>query len=124
MEKNTISIFMIIFTSFFLMVGCNVGSASEPTQTPAETATLTSIPLTVTATVTPTATLTPTPTVTSTPTLGIGSSEVNPKDGMLMVYVPEGEFLMGSKDDDPEASRMKNPNIKYTWMHFGFTKPR
>jgi eukaryotic-like serine/threonine-protein kinase len=35
-----------------------------------------------------------------TPTLGIGSTMVSDKDGMTMVYVPAGEFLMGSTDAD------------------------
>ncbi|HQP09372.1 MAG TPA: bifunctional serine/threonine-protein kinase/formylglycine-generating enzyme family protein [Anaerolineaceae bacterium] len=33
-----------------------------------------------------------------TPTLGIGSTLVREKDGMKMVYVPAGEFTMGSND--------------------------
>jgi len=46
---------------------------------------------------------TPTPTPTAippTPTqaLGIVPTQVSPKDGMTMVYVPAGEFLMGSID--------------------------
>jgi serine/threonine-protein kinase len=42
------------------------------------------------------------PTSAPTPeaTLGIGSTMVSPVDGALLVYVPEGEFLMGSEDDD------------------------
>jgi formylglycine-generating enzyme required for sulfatase activity len=36
------------------------------------------------------------PTVTPTPELGIGSIMVSEKDGMVMVYVPFGEFTMGS----------------------------
>jgi serine/threonine protein kinase len=36
-------------------------------------------------------TLSPTP----QPTLGVGSTKVREKDGMTMVYVPAGEFLMG-----------------------------
>jgi serine/threonine-protein kinase len=36
------------------------------------------------------------PTPTLTPTLGIGSTQISPKDSMVMVYVPAGEFLMGS----------------------------
>lgn len=35
-------------------------------------------------------------------TLGIDSTMVNPVDGAEMVYVPAGEFLMGSEDDDAE----------------------
>ena len=117
MGKNKISIFMIIFTSFFMMVGCNVGLASEPTQTPTETATLTPIPPTATATVTPTATLTPTPTVTFTPTLGIGSTQVSPKDGMVLVYVPEGEFLMGSTEADIDKVMAQCSNCKRKYFN-------
>ncbi|MEW6405550.1 MAG: hypothetical protein AB1649_27470 [Chloroflexota bacterium] len=29
--------------------------------------------------------------------------QISPKDGMVMVYVPAGEFLMGSTTDDPDA---------------------
>jgi serine/threonine-protein kinase len=62
-----------------------------------ETATETITP-TVTKTTTPTktATLTPTP----EPTLGIVSTLINAMDGAEMVYVPAGEFLMGSEDAD------------------------
>ena len=43
---------------------------------------------------------TPTPTITSispTPTLGIGSTMTG-EDGMTLLYVPAGEFTMGSED--------------------------
>jgi len=50
-------------------------------------------------------TLTPTP----TPTLGIGSTRVSPTDGMILLYVPEGEFLMGAADSDPDATRPEKP---------------
>ncbi len=45
-----------------------------------------------------TATSTPQP-PTPTPALGIGSTLVREKDGMVMVYVPAGAFLMGEADD-------------------------
>jgi formylglycine-generating enzyme required for sulfatase activity len=59
----------------------------------------------------------PTPTITSTPslaptprpTLGIGSTQVSPADGMILLYVPEGEFLMGSADSDPDAAPQEKP---------------
>ena len=41
-----------------------------------------------------------TPTLTATPSLGIGSTQVSSKDGMVLVYVPAGEFLMGSTEAD------------------------
>lgn len=51
-----------------------------------------------------TETLPPTKTSTITPTpteaLGVGSTQVNKVDGAEMVYVPAGEFLMGSSAED------------------------
>jgi formylglycine-generating enzyme required for sulfatase activity len=46
---------------------------------------------------------------TEAPSLGIGSSQVSQIDGMRMLYVPEGEFLMGSSADDPELSDDETP---------------
>jgi formylglycine-generating enzyme required for sulfatase activity len=47
-----------------------------------------------------------TPSATSTPILDIGSTLTREKDGMVMVYVPEGPFTMGSNtgsnDQRPE----------------------
>ncbi len=34
------------------------------------------------------------------PVEGIGRTKVNPIDGMVLVYVPAGEFLMGSEDEE------------------------
>jgi formylglycine-generating enzyme required for sulfatase activity len=51
---------------------------------------------TLTYTSTSTDTRIPTITITPTPEIGIGSTWVRPVDGMTMVYVPEGEFEMGS----------------------------
>jgi eukaryotic-like serine/threonine-protein kinase len=47
-----------------------------------------------------TPTANPTNTPMAEPSLGIGSTIVNPVDGAVMVYVPAGEFLMGSEDED------------------------
>ncbi len=35
--------------------------------------------------------------------LGVGSIKIREKDGMEMVYVPEGRFTMGSNNNDPDA---------------------
>ncbi|MFC2063621.1 SUMF1/EgtB/PvdO family nonheme iron enzyme [Chloroflexota bacterium] len=51
----------------------------------------------------------PSPTFTPTPVLQIGSTWERPVDGMLMVYVPEGEFKMGSADSDLLALNNEKP---------------
>lgn len=80
------------------------------THTPTPTHTLTPTPtLTFTPTPTRTITLTPTLTYTPTPTLGIGAHMISSVDGMPLVYVPAGEFQMGSKDGDPWASDSEKP---------------
>jgi len=50
-----------------------------------------------------------TPVSTAAPDLGIGSTMVADKDGMELVYVPAGEFLMGSGADDAGASDVEKP---------------
>ena len=41
-----------------------------------------------------------------TPELGIGSTQISPQDGMVLVYVPAGEFLMGSAySAEPQESK-------------------
>ena len=63
--------------------------------TPAPAPTTTPVPATSTATIIP------------TPTLGIGSTLISDKDGMTLLYVPAGEFTMGSDADDGLAECQK-----------------
>jgi formylglycine-generating enzyme required for sulfatase activity len=60
----------------------------------------------------PTQAATQTPTVTPEPTLAgpsLGDTQTRPADGMVMVYVPAGEFRMGSTDQEvDEALRACN----------------
>ena len=83
-----------IWLSIFISIVFLIMAACGRTETPA-TPTLMATPLPSTATPTLTATplpptATPSPTLTATPTLGIGSTQVSPEDGMVMVYVPAG----------------------------------
>ena len=51
---------------------------------------------------------------TPTPSLGIGSRQISSYDGMVMVYVPAGEFLMGSdktKDSQAEADELPQHTV-------------
>ncbi len=43
---------------------------------------------------------------------GVGSTKINPKDGAEVVYVPPGEFTMGSGDDDSMAYDREKPQHK------------
>jgi len=49
------------------------------------------------------------PTTEEIPAAGIDSIRVSEVDGMEMVTVPAGEFLMGSRADDPDAFSNEDP---------------
>ncbi len=59
---------------------------------------------------TPAASATP----AATPTPGIGSTEVSAMDGMVLHYVPAGEFLRGSLDTDQKALAYEMPQRSIT----------
>jgi formylglycine-generating enzyme required for sulfatase activity len=87
-----------------------------PTSSPTATATPTLAPPTDTPTpVPPTPIPTPLP-PTPTPTLGIGSTLVREKDGMVMVYVPGGTFQMGSADEDPDEQPVHSVTLNGFWI--------
>lgn len=99
---------LIAFVLIILVLGAlgiNYATNNWPTitfptptsQTPTKIVTNTPRPATATAThIPPTSTLTP-KSPTPAPTLGIGSTKISEKDGMTMVFVPAGEFTMGSE---------------------------
>jgi formylglycine-generating enzyme required for sulfatase activity len=89
--------------TLIVLLSCRLSGFSEEvsqemvaTQAP----TLTKTVMVLEHTLTPTETVLPVPTSTPTqaPALEIGSTLVNPVDGAVMVFVPEGEFLMGSEE--------------------------
>ena len=65
---------------------------------------------------TPTNTPTPMNTSTPTPMLGVGSTQFSPKDGMEMVYVPAGEFVMGSEDGEDDEKPMHTIYLDAFWI--------
>jgi len=80
-------------------------------------------PLAGLATPTPTITITATPTRTSIPTItftplpGIGSTWTRPRDGMAMVYVPAGEFIMGMDADEAlSICQQYRPDCQKDWF--------
>ncbi len=58
----------------------------------------------------------PSSTPEPTPAPSIGSVLVSPVDGMTMVYVPAGEFLMGSDDRDENEKPMHGVYLNAYWI--------
>ncbi len=86
-------------------------TSSITSESPIATATE---PLALTATKIPaTATFTSTP---PTPTLGIGSTMISEKDGMVLVYVPAGEFTMGSNDGSSDEQPVHQVYLDAFWI--------
>jgi formylglycine-generating enzyme required for sulfatase activity len=104
----------IIFALLFTACSAAVEQTTIPTATvtiqtpaammtkmpPTPTIEATATPQTLTATQTVTL-IPPTPTITPTPLPSMGSTRTSEIDQMVQVYVPAGDFLMGSTD--PEA---------------------
>ena len=90
----------------------------EPTATPTHTPTHTPSPTpTETPTATPTATSTSTPTATATPDR-YPSTFVREQDGMEMVLIPAGTFLMGAAEEDFSAAPDERPSHEVTLPQF------
>src|SRR5688500_11441568 len=51
----------------------------------------------------------------STPTFGMGSTLVSPKDDMVMVFVPAGEFEMGGDPDDGSSRPVHTVYLDAFW---------
>ncbi len=88
---------LVLFAAYQLLGG----KGNPPTSTPRPNDTKAPFAAAETTRVTPTHTVIPHPAITPAPTLGVGSSMVSPADGMLMMYVPAGEFIMGTAKDEP-----------------------
>ena len=104
---------------FFLACGAVLAACGSPaTQVASPSVEAATLPTTasVSTEISPTVTLTPSATDTlalpsSTPaaSLDIGSTHVSPTTGMMLVYVPPGEFLRGSSDADPQSLADEQP---------------
>ena len=64
----------------------------------------------------PTSPPTQPPTDEPLPTLGIGSTMESPVDGSLLVYVPEGQFQMGSEDGYEDERPAHMVNLDAFWI--------
>jgi eukaryotic-like serine/threonine-protein kinase len=59
---------------------------------------------------------TPVQTLTLTPEPGIGSTQVSPQDGMLLIYVPEGNFEMGSAEGSSDEQPVHTVYLDAFWI--------
>lgn len=108
-KKTTLFTLMILVLLLSSCKGAEMQpAASTQAASPAVTAAPTATPIPPTQTPIPP---TLTPTFTATPTPGIGSVRVFPKDSMPQVFVPAGEFLMGTlpEDVDPSYGMVEEP---------------
>jgi len=90
-----------------------LGATAAPTPIATTRPTETSLP-TPTATTPPTETSLPRP--TQDPSLGIGSTQIAPQDGMVMVYVPAGEFEMGSEVGNDNEKPVHTVYLDAFWI--------
>ncbi len=78
---------------------------------PTTSATFTIVPFSETKTPTHTKAATP------APTLGAGSTMISKKDDMTMVYVPAGEFIMGSEKGEPDEKPAHTVYLDAFWIY-------
>jgi eukaryotic-like serine/threonine-protein kinase len=111
MERKSLSL-IVLLLGCVIVSGCAPSAVQSPTittvaTTVAPTATSMAMPAD-TPTAPPTSTPTAEPTPTLAPTLVPGATQVSSTDSMEMVYVPAGDFNMGSSagtaDEQPEHS--------------------
>jgi formylglycine-generating enzyme required for sulfatase activity len=117
----TVLALVVLGAGAFLMNSAAVAGASTQTaQAMAALPTATPMPPSATASPTETPWLpTDTPQPTATLTLNAGTTRVSPSDGMVLVYMPAGEFLMGSTEAEI-AQAVK----KYPASFFGNEQPK
>jgi serine/threonine-protein kinase len=100
-RKGALPVF-IALAIIFILSSCTGNQPDEVIQATATFITLnTAAPTAVVPTVT---SIPPTPTVTAVPELTIGSTRVSEIDGMEQVFVPAGDFLMGTNDIEAKRS--------------------
>lgn len=113
-----IGIFILLFIFGGLGLNSLFNKLPEVTSTPTtQILTETSkLPTETLAPFTPTLTETSTPSPTPTTVLGIGSTSRSLKDDMVLVYVPAGEFIMGSADGDDDELPVSTIYLDAFWI--------
>ncbi len=97
------------------LLGSGKPVAISAAPTPTVTFTLTKTAMLILA-FTPTPVITPMPSITPTPPLKAGDPWVRPADGMVMHYIPAGEFEMGSEDGNSDELPPHTVYLDAFWM--------
>jgi serine/threonine-protein kinase len=95
MNQKKLCIILLLLVSV-IVSGCEPSIEQTAAITTAVRTTIPTAMLEATQTDLPTSTTTEIPTATISPTLAVGSTQFSNADGMMMIYVPAGEFSMGS----------------------------
>lgn len=112
MNSKKIRRLPFILITILLLAGC----VGKPVQSnPTATLTAPSPSNTPTATLPPIVIPTNTPLATATPPLGIGSTWTG-IDGMTLLYVPAGEFIMGSNDGNHQEKPVHTVYLDAYWI--------
>jgi formylglycine-generating enzyme required for sulfatase activity len=106
--NRAVALFLSLTLLTVAVTACTCATPTvTSTERPGQAATKTPLPLTALPTERPTQITTktpaPAPTKKPAPTLTgppLGDAQTRPADGMVMVYVPSGEFQMGSTDEE------------------------
>ena len=104
MKKKFFLLFCLASSLFLVLTAC---AQATPTASPLPSKTLTATLANVPQ---------PTYTVIPTPTLGVGAAIVSEKDGATLVYVPEGDFTMGSEDGESNEKPVHTVYLDAFWI--------
>ncbi len=105
--KRLISLFLFVASLALATIACRSSPTPTPTEAPTEAPT--GQPTEVVTEV-----LTATPAEEATPSLG--DTWTRPADGMVMVYVPAGEFEMGSTGGDDDEQPVHTVALDGFWI--------
>ena len=116
MKKNLLRPLYFMVGILLISFACN-GLTASPSPTPAETSIATDLPTQTNGPLlieTPSLTQALLP--TETPLVGLGSTLTRREDQMVMVYVPQGEFSMGSNDGLPDEQPVHTVYLDAYWI--------
>jgi len=107
----------IFIISLFILIIIACEAPASQSEVDTESAITTAVASTLVAeTVAEAASATLTAMPTPTPNLGIGSTYINPVDGATYVYVPAGEFTMGSENGDSTETPVHTVYLDSYWL--------